>query len=103
IVEHSLPPGQFVANDTSLGPDARLMLLTGPNMAGKSTYLRQVALIVLMAHVGSFVPARAAHIGVVDRIFTRIGAHDDITAGRSTFMVEMIEAATIMRSETPRH
>ncbi|HET6315023.1 MAG TPA: DNA mismatch repair protein MutS, partial [Chloroflexota bacterium] len=102
VVEHSLPPGQFVANDTSLGPDARLMLLTGPNMAGKSTYLRQVALIVLMAQVGSFVPARSAHIGVVDRIFTRIGAHDDIAAGRSTFMVEMIEAATIVRSATAR-
>jgi DNA mismatch repair protein MutS len=102
VVEHSLPPGQFVANDTTLGPDARLMLLTGPNMAGKSTYLRQVALIVLMAQIGSFVPARAAHIGIVDRIFTRIGAHDDITAGRSTFMIEMIEAATILRSATAR-
>jgi DNA mismatch repair protein MutS len=102
VVEHSLPPGQFVANDTTLGPDARVMLLTGPNMAGKSTYLRQVALIVLMAQVGSFVPAASAHIGVVDRIFTRIGAHDDIAAGRSTFMVEMIEAATILRSATSR-
>ncbi len=78
------------------------MLLTGPNMAGKSTYLRQVALVVLMAQIGSFVPARAAHIGVIDRIFTRIGAHDDIAAGRSTFMVEMIEAATIVRSATSR-
>jgi DNA mismatch repair protein MutS len=102
VVEQSLPPGQFVANDACLGPDARVMLLTGPNMAGKSTYLRQVALIVLMAQVGSFVPARAAHIGIVDRIFTRIGAHDDIAAGRSTFMVEMIEAATIVRSATSR-
>jgi DNA mismatch repair protein MutS len=102
VVEHSLPPGQFVANDTSLGSDARVMLLTGPNMAGKSTYLRQVALIVLMAQVGSFVPAEAAHIGVVDRVFTRIGAHDDIAAGRSTFMVEMIEAAAIVRLATRR-
>ena len=102
VVEHSLPPGQFVANATMLGPNARVMLLTGPNMAGKSTYLRQVALIVLMAQMGSFVPAQAAHIGIVDRIFTRIGAHDDITAGRSTFMVEMIEAATIVRLATAR-
>src|SRR5205807_8554233 len=102
VVEQSLPPGQFVANATALGSDARIMLLTGPNMAGKSTYLRQVALIVLMAQMGSFVPARAAHLGIVDRIFTRIGAHDDITAGRSTFMVEMIEAATIVRLATVR-
>jgi DNA mismatch repair protein MutS len=102
VVEQSLPPGQFVANSTVLGPDARVMLLTGPNMAGKSTYLRQVALIVLMAQVGSFVPATSARIGIVDRIFTRIGAHDDIAAGRSTFMVEMIEAATIVRSATAR-
>jgi DNA mismatch repair protein MutS len=78
------------------------MLLSGPNMAGKSTYLRQVALIVLLAQTGSFVPARSAHIGVVDRIFTRIGAHDDIASGRSTFMVEMIEAATIVRAATAR-
>jgi DNA mismatch repair protein MutS len=102
VVEQSLPPGQFVANNTSLGPDARVMLLTGPNMAGKSTYLRQVALIVLMAQIGSFVPAQSAHVGIIDRIFTRIGAHDDIAAGRSTFMVEMIEAATIVRSATER-
>jgi DNA mismatch repair protein MutS len=102
VVERSLPPGQFVANDAHLDADARVALLTGPNMAGKSTYLRQVALIVLMAQVGSFVPAQSARIGVVDRIFTRIGAHDDITAGRSTFMVEMIEAATIVRAATER-
>jgi DNA mismatch repair protein MutS len=102
VVEHTLPPGQFVGNATALGPDVRVMLLTGPNMAGKSTYLRQVALIVLMAQIGSFVPARSAHIGVVDRIFTRIGAHDDIAAGRSTFMIEMIEAATILRSASTR-
>jgi DNA mismatch repair protein MutS len=102
VVEHSLPRGQFVANDTMLGDDARVMLLTGPNMAGKSTYLRQVALIALLAQCGSFVPARTARIGIVDRIFTRIGAHDDIAGGRSTFMVEMIEAATIVRSATDR-
>jgi DNA mismatch repair protein MutS len=102
VVEGSLPPGQFVANDCGLGPDTRIMLLTGPNMAGKSTYLRQVALIVLMAQIGSFVPASSARIGIVDRIFTRIGAHDDIAAGRSTFMVEMIEAATILRLATVR-
>src|SRR5579859_2106974 len=102
VVEQSLPPGQFVANDSLLGPETRVMLLTGPNMAGKSTYLRQVALIVLLAQIGSFVPAAAAHIGIVDRIFTRIGAHDDIAAGRSTFMVEMIEAATILRLATGR-
>jgi DNA mismatch repair protein MutS len=102
VVERSLPAGRFVANDTRRDADARLMLLTGPNMAGKSTYLRQVALIVLLAQVGSFVPAARARLGVVDRIFTRIGAHDDIAAGRSTFMVEMIEAATIVRSATPR-
>ncbi|MCA1644983.1 MAG: DNA mismatch repair protein MutS [Chloroflexi bacterium] len=102
VVEQSLPPGQFVANATSLNQDTRIMLLTGPNMAGKSTYLRQVALIVLMAQMGSFVPAQSAQIGIVDRIFTRIGAHDDITAGRSTFMVEMIEAATIVRLATVR-
>ena len=102
VVERSLPAGRFVPNDTRLGPDQRVMLLTGPNMAGKSTYLRQVALIVLMAQVGSFVPAAAARIGVVDRVLTRIGAHDDLAAGRSTFMVEMIEAATIVRSATGR-
>jgi DNA mismatch repair protein MutS len=102
VVEQSLPAGSFVPNDTTLDSSARIMLLTGPNMAGKSTYLRQVALIVLMAQVGSFVPASSARIGVVDRVLTRIGAHDDIAAGRSTFMVEMIEAATILRSATDR-
>jgi DNA mismatch repair protein MutS len=102
VVERSLPAGRFVPNDTRLGSDERMMLLTGPNMAGKSTYLRQVALIVLMAQAGSFVSASSARIGVLDRILTRIGAHDDIAAGRSTFMVEMIEAATIVRSATAR-
>ncbi|HZP26371.1 MAG TPA: DNA mismatch repair protein MutS [Dehalococcoidia bacterium] len=93
----------FVPNDVELDSgSAQIMLLTGPNMAGKSTYLRQVALIALMAQVGSFVPAAEARIGVVDRIFTRIGAVDDIAAGRSTFMVEMVETAAILHNATAR-
>jgi DNA mismatch repair protein MutS len=91
---------QFIANDTRLSPTRRLLLITGPNMGGKSTYMRQVALIVLLAHVGSFVPARAARIGPVDRIFTRIGAADDLAGGRSTFMVEMTESANILHNAT---
>ena len=91
----------FVANDTLLGATRRLLLITGPNMGGKSTYMRQVALIVLMAHAGSFVPAGAARIGPVDQIFTRIGAADDLAAGRSTFMVEMTESANILHNATP--
>jgi len=103
VVERVLGEGRFVPNDTDLSNDeAQIVVLTGPNMAGKSTYLRQVALIVLMAQVGSFVPAREAHIGVVDRIFTRIGAMDDIAAGRSTFMVEMVETAAILHNATPK-
>ncbi|WDL97304.1 DNA mismatch repair protein MutS [Alicyclobacillus sp. ALC3] len=101
VVEAALP-GQFVANDVRLGSDQAFILLTGPNMAGKSTYMRQVALIVLLAHIGSFVPAAAAEIGVVDRIFTRIGASDDLGAGQSTFMVEMVELAQILRQATDR-
>jgi len=102
-VERMMPEGTFVPNDTQLScSDAQVVLLTGPNMAGKSTYLRQVALIVLMAQVGSFVPAREARIGVVDRIFSRIGALDDIAAGRSTFMVEMLETAAMLHNATPR-
>jgi len=93
---------QFVANDTRLSPDRRLLLITGPNMGGKSTYMRQAALIVLLANCGSFVPARSARIGPVDRIFTRIGAADDLAGGRSTFMVEMTEAANILHNATPR-
>lgn len=92
----------FVPNDTDLSPDASIHLLTGPNMSGKSTYLRQTALIVLMAQIGSFVPAERAQIGVVDRIFTRIGASDEIHRGQSTFMVEMIETANILHHATRR-
>ena len=92
----------FIANDCRLSPTRRLLLITGPNMGGKSTYMRQVALIVLMAHVGAFVPARAARIGPVDQIFTRIGAADDLAGGRSTFMVEMTESAAILHNATER-
>jgi DNA mismatch repair protein MutS len=92
----------FVANDTCFNEKERLLLLTGPNMAGKSTYLRQNALIAILAQMGSFVPAQSARIGVVDRIFSRVGAADDLAAGRSTFMVEMVETATILHQATPR-
>lgn len=103
VVERIVPAGTFVPNDTRLSTsDEQIVLLTGPNMAGKSTYLRQIALIVLMAQVGSFVPAKEARIGVVDRIFSRVGALDDISAGRSTFMVEMLETANILHNATPR-
>jgi DNA mismatch repair protein MutS len=101
VVENALGPGAFIPNDTALaGSDDQLIVLTGPNMAGKSTYLKQVALIVLLAQVGSFVPAAEAVIGIVDRIFTRIGAQEDIAAGQSTFMVEMIEVANILNNAT---
>ncbi len=93
---------RFVPNDTHLSPEECIVILTGPNMAGKSTYLRQVALIVLMAQIGSFVPAESAQIGLVDRIFTRIGAQDEIHAGQSTFMVEMVETANILHHATSR-
>ena len=93
----------FVPNDTYMdNKDNLAAIITGPNMAGKSTYMRQVALMVLMAQMGSFVPARAAHIGVVDRIFTRIGASDDLAGGQSTFMVEMTEVAELLRHATSR-
>ena len=92
----------FVANDTRLHPQRRLLLITGPNMGGKSTYMRQVALIALLAHCGSFVPAARARIGALDRIFTRIGAADDLAGGRSTFMVEMTESANILHNAGPR-
>ncbi|HEU5228966.1 MAG TPA: DNA mismatch repair protein MutS, partial [Ktedonobacteraceae bacterium] len=104
VVEYALDGDVFIPNDTTLEADegARILLLTGPNMAGKSTYLRQVALITLLAQIGSFVPARQARIGLVDRIFTRVGAEDDIASGKSTFMVEMEETATILHLAT-RH
>jgi DNA mismatch repair protein MutS len=103
VVERALAAGSFVPNDCGLSSeDAQILVLTGPNMAGKSTYLRQVALIVLMAQIGSFVPAAEARIGLVDRIFSRIGAVDDIASGRSTFMVEMVESAAILHNATPR-
>lgn len=103
VVEQTLREGSFVPNDTFMDNDSqRMLIITGPNMAGKSTYMRQVALIVLMAHIGSFVPAREATIPIVDRIFTRVGASDDLASGQSTFMVEMSEVAYILRNVTPR-
>ena len=103
VVERALGSGAFIPNDTSLAKgDDQLIVLTGPNMAGKSTYLKQVALIVLLAQTGSWVPADEAVIGIVDRIFTRIGAQEDIAAGHSTFMVEMIEVANILNNATSR-
>ena len=101
VVEASLPAGSFVGNDVELDPEGQqVIVLTGPNMAGKSTYLRQVALIVLLAQCGSFVPADEAVIGLADRVFTRVGAHDDLSSGMSTFMVEMTESANILNHAT---
>ena len=103
VVEHSMRSGErYVPNDVTFEQGEIIRVITGPNMSGKSTYLRQTALIVLMAQIGSFVPADSAHIGLVDRIFTRIGAQDEIHAGQSTFMVEMIEAANILHHATSR-
>ena len=103
VVERMLKDSLFVPNDTYMGEkENRVAIITGPNMAGKSTYMRQVALIVLMAQIGSFVPAKDARIGIVDRIFTRIGASDDLSAGQSTFMVEMTEVAEILKNATER-
>ena len=102
VVEQTLKGERFVPNDTEFEEGERVRLITGPNMSGKSTYLRQVALIALMAQMGSYVPVRAARLGLVDRIFTRIGAQDEIHAGQSTFMVEMVEMANILHHATPR-
>lgn len=102
VVETMMPREEFIPNDVRLDADARVMILTGPNMAGKSTVLRQVGLIQLMAQVGSFVPARAARVGIADRIFTRVGASDNLVRGQSTFMVEMNETAAILHAATPR-
>ena len=94
--------GRFVANTCEMDENSRIWLITGPNMAGKSTFLRQNALIVVMAHIGAFVPADSAEIGVVDRLFSRVGAADDLASGRSTFMVEMVETAAILHQATER-
>ncbi len=103
VVEKMLRGDMFVPNDIYLdADDSRLMIVTGPNMAGKSTYMRQTALIALMAQMGSFVPAQSAHIGILDKIFTRVGASDDLASGQSTFMLEMSEVAGILKNATPR-
>ena len=102
VVELTQREEPFVPNDVSLHPEQAIVILTGPNMAGKSVFLRQVALITLMAHIGSFVPADSAHVGLVDRVFTRVGAADDIARGQSTFMVEMVEAANILNHASSR-
>ena len=92
----------FVPNTVSFTPEMRLHVITGPNMAGKSTFLRQTALIAILAQSGSFVPAESAHIGIVDRVFSRVGAKDDLFHDRSTFMVEMLETSEILRRATPK-
>jgi DNA mismatch repair protein MutS len=103
VVEQTQADTPFIPNDTNLSnQEAQISIITGPNMAGKSTYLRQVALVALMAQIGSYVPAESAVIGLVDRIFTRIGAQDDLATGQSTFMVEMVETANILHHATPR-
>ena len=102
VVERAVQNSMFICNDTLLDTiENRFSIITGPNMAGKSTYMRQVALIVLMAQIGCFVPAEDATIGIVDRIFTRVGASDDLSQGQSTFMVEMSELANIIHNATP--
>ncbi len=102
VVEHTIPGG-FVPNDTGIDcRENQFLLITGPNMAGKSTYMRQTALIVIMAQIGSFVPASSSSVGLVDRIFTRVGAFDDLASGQSTFMIEMVELANILNNATPK-
>ena len=101
-VVESVLDDPFVANDLELDTERKMLIITGPNMGGKSTYMRQAALITLLAHIGSYVPASAATIGIVDRIFTRMGSSDDLAGGRSTFMVEMTETANIMHNATER-
>ena len=103
VLDQTLPPGTFVPNDVVLGPEEGMFwLITGPNMAGKSTFIRQVALLTLMAQMGSFVPAGGRAVGLADRIFTRVGASDELSRGQSTFMVEMTEAANILNNATAR-
>ncbi len=102
VIETSLAEGHFVPNDTHLDQNRQLLLITGPNMAGKSTYIRQNALLAIMAQIGSFVPAQSAHIGLIDKVFSRIGASDDLARGQSTFMVEMSETANILHNATSR-
>jgi DNA mismatch repair protein MutS len=101
VVEQVLS-SPFIANDICFSSERRMLIVTGPNMGGKSTYMRQTALIVLLAHIGSFVPAKSARIGIVDQIFTRIGSSDDLAGGRSTFMVEMTETANILHNASAR-
>ncbi len=103
VVEKVIPKGEFISNDSLIDTkENQLILITGPNMAGKSTYMRQVALITLMAQIGSFVPAKKANISICDKIFTRIGASDDLAAGKSTFMVEMWEVSNILKNATSK-
>lgn len=102
VIERAIGRSSFIPNDTILNPDQQLMLITGPNMAGKSTYIRQVALIIILAQIGSFVPAKSARIGLIDKVFSRIGASDDLARGQSTFMVEMTETANILNNATSR-
>jgi DNA mismatch repair protein MutS len=103
VVEKFVKDSYFVPNDTTLDTSSnKVMIITGPNMAGKSTYMRQVAIITLMAQIGSFVPAREAKIGIVDKLFTRVGASDDLASGQSTFMLEMTEVASILKNATSR-